>query len=187
MSALPAKHLFTAEDFAVMTDSGLFADDDRIELLRGEIFEMSPVGQRHAACVRRLTNLLARRLGESAVVDAQNPLRLNELSQPQPDLVVLQPRDDFYADAHPGPEDVLVLIEVADSSLAYDRDLKIPLYARSAVPEVWLVDLEAQAVEIYRDPGPDGYRVNERITEPTAELRSTNLPRLALRLEAVLG
>jgi len=170
-----------------MTESGLFAEDDRIELLGGEIFEMSPVGQRHAACVRRLTNLLARQLGESAVVDAQNPLRLDEVSQPQPDLVVLHPRDDFYADAHPAPEDVLILIEVADSSLAYDRGLKIPLYARSAVPEVWLVDLENQTVEIYRDPGPTGYRVREQVTDPSAEVRSGTLPRLSLRLDAILG
>lgn len=187
MSALPAKHLFTSEELAQMTSSGLFAEDDRVELLGGEIFEMSPVGPRHAACVRRLTNLLARQLGGSAVVDAQNPLRLNELSQPQPDLAVLRPRDDFYADAHPGPEDVLLLVEVADTSLAYDRDVKIPLYARCGVPEVWLVDLESRAVEVYRDPGAAGYRGVERLTEPAAELRTDSLPRLSLRLDALLG
>jgi len=170
-----------------MGEAGIFAQDDRLELIEGEIFEMSPVGRRHAACVRRLTNLLARQLGAEAILDAQNPLHLSDFSQPQPDLVLLRPREDFYSDRHPGARDVLLLIEVSETSLRYDRELKVPLYARCGIPEVWLVDLEGHAVEIFREPGGAGYAKTQRLTGPTEALVPVGLPGLQVRLADVLG
>ena len=125
MIAAPSPHQITTTEFTRMGEAGIFEPGHRFELIEGEIIEMSPIGRRHAACVRCLINLLTRTLGGAAVVDAQNPLVLGDLSQPQPDLVVLKARDDFYADDHPRPQDVAFLIEVADSSLLYDRETKI--------------------------------------------------------------
>ena len=171
MSALPARHLFTITDLEVMSKTGIFPEDARLELICGEIFEMSPIGPRHAACVRRLNNLLARQVGAEAVVDAQNPIILEDRSQPQPDLMLLQPRDDFYASGHPRPEDVLLLIEVGETSVAYDRDVKIPLYAMAGIPEVWLLDLAESVVTVYREPWEGGYRERVRYFEGGEQLR----------------
>lgn len=140
-----------------MAAAGLFGEDDRVELVEGEVIDMAPIGSRHAACVDRLTRLLVSRLGERAIVRVQSPVRMGDLSEPQPDVAVLAPRGDFYAAAHPGPADVLVVVEVADSTLGWDRGVKVPLYARAGMAEAWVVDLAAEAVEVSRSPGPDGY------------------------------
>jgi Uma2 family endonuclease len=125
-----------------MAEAGIFTEDDRVELIEGEVVAMSPIGPRHAACVRKLARLIRDRVSSTAaIVDVQDPIRLSEHSEPLPDISILRPRDDFYADGHPGPEDVLVLLEVADASVMYDRNTKLPLYARAGIAEVWLVDL----------------------------------------------
>ena len=155
-SAAPAPHRFTVDEYHKLANR-LFGDDARVELLDGEIIDMSPIGKRHAACVGRLNQLLAVRLGQAAAVWPQNPVELSDLSEPQPDLAVLRRRDDFYAGELPGPADVLLLIEVADTSLAFDRAVKVPLYARAGIPEVWVIDLEGETVEVFRGPGPDTY------------------------------
>lgn len=184
MTALPAKHLFTTEELSRMGEAGLFSEDDRIELVEGEIYEMSPLGERHAACVRKLTNLLARRLGSEAVVDVQNPLHLSRFSLPQPDLTLLRPREDFYGRGHPRPGDVLLLVEVADTSLDHDREVKVPLYGRHGVSEVWLVDPESRSVEVFTEPGAEGYGrrrvVSEREGYLSAEGLDLRLPLFAL-------
>ena len=156
-TALAMPHRFTVDEYHRMAEVGLLGEDDRVELLEGEIIDMSPIGSRHAACVNRLTRLLATGLGDRAIVAVQNPVRVSDLSEPQPDLAVLRARDDFYAEQLPGPADVLLLIEVADTSLAFDRHVKVPLYARAGVPEVWVVDLDGEVVEVFRGPGPEGY------------------------------
>jgi hypothetical protein len=145
-----------------MAEAGIFSEDDRVELLEGEIVAMSPIGSRHAACVDRLTQHLVVQVGRRAIVRVQNPIRLGEYSEPQPDLALLKSRPDFYAEAHPGPEDVLLIVEVADQSAAVDREVKVPLYARWGVPEVWVVDLVSERVEVYRQPGAGGYE--QRLT-----------------------
>lgn len=145
-----------------MADAGLFGGNDRVELVEGEIIDMAPIGSRHAACVDRLNRLLVSRLGEGAIVRVQSPVRLDDLSEPQPDVAVLVVRSDFYAGAHPGPADVLVVVEVADTTVGWDRGVKIPLYARAGVAEVWLVDLAAETVEVSRRPGSDGYGESHR-------------------------
>jgi Uma2 family endonuclease len=155
---------FAVEEYHRMAEAGILTEDDRVELIEGEIVEMAPIGSRHAACVKRLNRLFSQRVGERAIVDVQNPIRLGQHSEPQPDLSLLRPRQDFYASAHPGPQDVLLVIEVAETSADYDRQVKAPLYARAGVPELWLVDLQGQALEVFRSPTAAGYQETQRLS-----------------------
>jgi Uma2 family endonuclease len=140
-----------------MAEVGLLTEDDRVELIDGEIVEMAPIGDRHAGTVDYLAALCFSRLQNVAQVRVQNPILLSKHSELQPDVALLRPRADFYRGAHPGPADVLLVIEVADTTGAYDRAVKLPLYASSGVPEVWLVDLDGGRVEVHRAPRPEGY------------------------------
>ncbi len=151
------RHKLTADDFLRMAEAGILRDGDRVELIDGEIVDMPPIGAAHAGTLIEFTRLFTERAGPKALVSVQNLLRLGEDSMPQPDLALLRPRPDGYRTRHPGPEDVLLLVEVCDSSAAYDREVKVPLYARHGVPEVWLADLTEGVVERYRQPGPAGY------------------------------
>lgn len=151
------RHRFTVEDYERMVRTGILTEEDRVELLEGEIIQMSPIGERHASCVKRLNRLLAQRLGDRAIVSVQDPIRLDDDSEPQPDLAILRPKADFYASGHPRPGDILFLIEVADTTQEKDRGVKIPLYARAGIPEVWLMDLEQARVEVYGQPERDRY------------------------------
>jgi Uma2 family endonuclease len=155
---------FTVEQYHKMIESGIFTEDDRLELIRGEIIEMSPIGTKHAACVNRLINLLVQLLGKCVIVAAQNPIALNNNSEPQPDVALLKPRDDFYETAHPQPQDIFLLIEVADATVMYDREAKIPLYAEAHIIEVWLVDINEQIVEVYQQPAAAGYQHIRKFT-----------------------
>jgi Uma2 family endonuclease len=135
-SPIPRRR-FTIDEYHRMGEAGVLSEDDRVELLDGEIVQMTPIGAPHASCVDRLNALLARRLGKSAIVRVQNPIILDRRSEPQPDLALLAPRSDFYSGAHPRPRDVLLAIEVMDASRGYDRTLKLSLYARAELREVW--------------------------------------------------
>jgi len=146
-----------------MARAGILREDDRVELLDGEILEMTPIGSRHAACVDRLNQLFSDQVRRRAIVRIQNPIRLSERSEPQPDLTLLRPRPDFYAQAHPGPGDVLLVVEVAETSADVDRDVKVPLYARAGILEVWLVDLAGECIEVSRTPTPQGYQEVRRV------------------------
>ena len=159
------RHVVTVDDYYRMAEVGLLGPEDRVELIEGEIIDMTPIGSAHAGCVDRLNNVLSPSLHGRAIVRVQGPVRLGRRSEPQPDLAVLCYRDDFYATAHPGPADVLLIIEVADTTARYDRDVKVPLYARQGIGEVWLVDLEAGRVEVYREPEQGAYRRVERLRE----------------------
>ena len=177
---------FTVDDYHRMAEAGILSEDDRVELIDGEIVRMSPIGNRHAWCVRRLVQLLTRRTGDhEAIVDSQNPIRLGPYSEPQPDVVVLRFREDYYPE-HPTPTDVLLVIEVADTSLAYDRQVKLPLYAQAGIPEVWLVDLTGDAIERHSEPSEGGYRRVERVGRGET-LVSLSLPSLTLRVDDVLA
>lgn len=157
MAVQISRRLFTVAEYHQMTQSGILAEDDRVELIEGEIVEMSPIGSRHAACVKRLNRLLTQQVGERALIGVQDPIRLSEHSEPQPDLTLLRLRSDFYALAHPEPDEVLLLIEVAETSAGFDREVKVSLYARAGISELWLVDLAGERVEIYRQPSAQGY------------------------------
>jgi Uma2 family endonuclease len=145
-----------------MAESGILTEDDRVELIRGEIIDMSPIGTKHAACVRRLSNKLGQRLGNRIILSVQNPVVLDNNSEPQPDVALLKPRDDFYATAHPQPQDIFLLIEVSDSTVVYDREEKIPLYAEANIIEIWLVDINEQVVEVYQQPTAAGYQLMQK-------------------------
>ena len=146
------KKLFTVDEYHRMGEAGIFTEDDRVELIEGEIVQMSPIGNRHAACVDRACYFLNSALKDRALVSIQNPVRLDNYSEPQPDVIVLKPREDFYARTGRGPEDVLLMIEVSDTTLRYDSNIKVPLYAASGVPEVWVEDLQNDVILVYRDP-----------------------------------
>ncbi len=155
---MPAtKHRFTVDDYYRMGDAGVFPQGHRVELLEGEIIDMMPIGPFHSGVVNRLSNYMASISGGRWLVTTQNPLRLDKHSEPQPDVVLVCPSADDYTLNHPKPEDVLLLIEVADSSLDYDRDDKLPAYAKAGIEEYWLVNLPEQCVEVYREPHFTGY------------------------------
>lgn len=164
----PQSHRWTVADYHRMGEAGVFAPDARIELIDGEVIDMAPIGSRHAGTVNFLSIRLIEAVGHRAIVSVQNPIVLNDLSEPQPDIALLQPRDDMYRRSHPRSSDVLLVIEVAETTLPYDREDKLPLYARAGIPEVWIVDLGRPAVHLFRSPAGDGYE-NEQVTvTPTA-------------------
>lgn len=163
MSVEVQRHRFTVKEYHRMAEARIFTEDDRVELIDGEIVQTTPIGSPHAGCVNRLNRLFTSTLGDRAVVAIQNPIALGSHSEPQSDLVVLRPRADFYAGGHPEPGDVWLLVEVADTTLAFDRTVKGPLYARAGIPEVWLVDIAGQAVEVHRRPSGGRYVETERL------------------------
>lgn len=158
-SAVPlTRRAFTVAEYDRLIETGILREDEQIELIEGVIVEMSPIGSRHVACVNRLNMLLVGFLGPRAIISVQNPIQLSDYSEPQPDLAVLRPRADFYAAALATPADVLLLIEVAESSLEYDRSVKLPLYARALIPEVWVINLAAETLAVYTDPAEQMYQ-----------------------------
>lgn len=186
MTVDATRRVFSVDEYRRMGEAGILTEDDRVELIEGEIVQRTPVGSRHAACVARLTRVLAGTIGDRAIVWVQNPIRLSDLSEPEPDLALLRARDDFYASAHPGPEAVLLVIEVGDSSRSFDADTKAPLYARHGIPELWLVDLETGRVTVHRDPSPDGYRSVEPKTG-NDPLSPEAFPGIRLTVPAIVG
>ena len=169
-----------------MGEAGILTDDDRVELIEGELVQMSPIVSGHSGTVNALTRLLVLAAGNRAMVSVQNPVRLDVHNEPQPDFALLRPRADDYRSELPAPADVLLLIEVADSSLRFDRLVKLPLYARHRIPEVWIVDLPAGAVEVCRGPTPEGYARVVREGRG-ASVEPEALPGLRLRVDAILG
>ena len=154
--APPSRHLISVDAFHRMGETGILGPQDRVELIDGEIIDMSPIGVLHAAIVDVLARHFGRRTGESVFVRCQNPLRLDDISEPEPDIAILRPRADFYMTAHPGAADVLLVIEVADTSLAYDLGTKVPLYARHGIPEVWVIDAATRQTRVFRRPVGSG-------------------------------
>ena len=144
--------LLSIEDYHKMIEAGILTEDERVELLAGNIVPMSPIGNKHILCVNRLNRLLSKLAGEIAIVSVQNPISLSSHSEPEPDISLWKGPIDQYDTHLPQPEDIYLVIEVADSSLSKDRDIKLPLYAEAGIPELWLVDLASSCVEIYTEP-----------------------------------
>ena len=175
------RRLLTLDEYHTMGAAGVLKEDDRIELIEGEMIEMAPIGSRHLAKVNRLARLLAQCVGDQAIISVQNPIALPPHNEPQPDLALLKPRADDYEGQLPGVDDILLVIEVADTTLAYDRDAKMPIYARHGIIETWLVDIQAQTVSIYQEPGKNSYR---RLLAPTKNesITPSQLPNVVIRL-----
>lgn len=184
MSVQVAK--FTAAQYERMGEAGIFPPDYRAELIDGEIIEMSPIGNRHAACVDALGEQLREKLGRSAIIRVQNPIRLDDHSEPLPDVAVLKRREDFYRDGHPTPDDVLLVVEVSDTTLDYDCRTKVPLYARAGVPEVWIVNLTDERIETYADVTGGAYRQIGNAGRGD-EVRARGVANLCLSVAEVLG
>jgi Uma2 family endonuclease len=159
MAVQLTRHKFTVEEYHRMAEVGLLGEDDRIELLDGEIVDMSPIGKRHAACVNRLNSLFSVLPRQQVIVSVQNPAQLDNNTELQPDVALLRFRQDYYASEPPGPADILLVIEVSDATIPVDRRIKVPLYARAGIPEVWVVNLQQETVEVYSQPSDGAYKV----------------------------
>ncbi len=180
------RRALTVAEYHRMGEVGILTEDDRVELIEGELIAMSPIGSAHSGTVNALNHCLVRAIGDRGVVAVQNPVQLDDLSEPQPDFSVLKPRDDFYRRATPRPADVLLIIEVADSSLNYDRNVKRSLYARHGIPEFWIVNLAAGEIEVCRSPEGEQYASvtpvgREAVLEPQL------LPGVTIPVAALLG
>jgi len=169
-----------------MGAAGIFSEDDRVELIEGEILKMSPIGSLHVAVVNRTHREFDRQLGDRAIVSGQNPILLNDFSEPQPDIAVLQPRDDFYASELSKVADVLLVVEVADTTVTYDRETKFPAYARAGIAEAWLADLPAECIEKHTDPVDGVYRKIEKFRRSDT-IASSSVPGLVVAVEKILG
>ena len=177
---------FTVDGYHRLAELGVLCEDDHVELLDGQVVPMTPVGSRHAGCVKYLNGIFSRLGPDVTIVGAQDPVVIGPHSEPQPDIALLRPRADSYRSTHPIPRDVLLLIEVADSSAEYDREVKIPLYAQANIVEVWLVDLGADAIEVYRDPAPEGYASVRTVTRGDRVI-PLMLPDAPLPVSDILG
>jgi len=178
-------HRFSVEDYEQMIEFGILTENDRVELIHGEIIDKALISDQHAACVKRLNRLLSRRVGDSALLSIQNPIRLTD-SEPEPDVALLQPREDFYASGKPQPPDILLLIEVADTTLDYDRDVKRPLYAQAGISEYWILNIPEECLEVHRQPQPDGIYSSVQSLRRGERVEIAALPGLTLGVDELL-
>jgi Uma2 family endonuclease len=185
-TTLRKPRLFTVSEYHAMVRAGVLDENDRVELIRGQIIPMAAIGSRHASCVNHLTELFILRVRPYAIVHIQNPIRLSRHSEPEPDLALLE-RKAVYAARHPGPDEVLLVVEVADTTLDFDRRIKIPLYAEAGLREFWIVNLVDECLEVYRQPGPGGY-AEATTLQRGDEVQVQALPEAgALSVDEILG
>ena len=184
-TTLPTRRKLDVDAYHRMAEVGIFGADERVELIDGEIYQMVPIGSEHGSVTSSLVQRFVLALRERAFVTGSMPLRLDRLNEPEPDVLLLRPRADRYRDALPGPADVLLVVEVAKSSLDYDRTVKAPLYARAGVAELWIVDLRSRAVEVATAPGAAGFTVQECVTHGAVSPRA--LPDVAIDLAALFA
>ena len=184
MESWPRRHRITVHDYHRMAKVGLLAPDARVELIEGEIIDMAPIDKTHTSIVDQLTRLFVRAVGDDAIVRVQGSVRLSQMSEPEPDLVLLKPRQDFYRHEFASAADTLLIIEVSDSTLRYDRDFKVAFYARHGVPEVWIVDLQNNQLLVYRSPSDGAYGRQTSAAQPET-MHVTALPGVSLDLSSV--
>jgi Uma2 family endonuclease len=177
---------FTVDDFMLMGEVGIFKEGDRVELIDGEVIRMNPIGFGHSGHVIRLNRLFWRTLGDRVLLSVQNPMQVRPRNQPQPDLMVLRPRADDYTTSHPTADDVLLMIEVADTSLGYDRDTKARVYAQAGIAEYWIVNLVARQIIVLRDPIDGVYRRVE-VLGPGDSIRPLAFPDVTIAVSEILA
>ena len=175
---------FNVNEYQKMAETGILTPEDRVELIRGEIIAMSPIGRKHAAAVNRLTNLFPLLLGNKAIISVQNSIRLDNYSEPQPDIVLLKPSSDFYETKIPEAEDIYLLIEVADSTIQDDQEIKSPLYAKSNINEVWIVNLNNKTLEVDRQPSDKNYLEQQKNVNSISPLA---FPDISLTINDIFG
>jgi Uma2 family endonuclease len=186
VTTAPSPRRFNVEEYYRMGEAGIFAPDERVELIEGAIIQMSPIGSRHAAAVTRTGRWFDRRVGDRATMRTQNPVRLSPHSEPEPDVALVRPRADDYATAHPEPADVFLIIEVADTTVAYDQDTKLPLYAAAGIPEVWIANLRRDQITAHRNPVNGAYQDSVTIGRD-GSLAPLAFPDLVIRGADILG
>ena len=186
LAPVAGRRLFTADEYQRMAQAGIFDEDNRIELIEGVVVKMAAIGSEHGACVARSTDAFERITVPRIIRWVQSSIRLSDGTEPQPDIALLRYRADYYRTALPVPTDVLLLLEVADTTLAYDRRVKMPLYAAAKIPEVWIANLNEQTIEVYRQPHGDRF---ELVTTHRrgATLTPVSLPEFSVRVEELLG
>lgn len=182
----PRRRLFTVREYYAMLAAGVLHEDDRVELIAGEIIEMSPIGILHASCVKRLTHLFMAKVAGRAIVSVQNPIHIDGKTEPQPDITLLKYRDDFYSHAHPTPKDVLLVIEVADSTLDYDRSVKMPLYAQANIAQAMVIDLQSEIIEVYSKPAKGIYS-RQQMRKRGDRVSLQKLRGVSLAVDEILG
>lgn len=185
MESWPRRHRITVDEYHRMAEVGLLAPDARVELIEGEIIDMAPIGKEHSSVVDQLNRLFVRAVGDDAIVRVQGSVRLGSMSEPEPDLLLLRPRADFYRSEFATERDVLLVVEVSDKTLRYDREVKVPLYARHGVTETWIVDIPHGRLLAYSEPQTGTYR-HERAIEHPGVVPMAALPGLSVDLSAVL-
>ncbi len=176
---------FTQREYYAMVEAGVFTEDSRVELIRGDIIQMSPIHSPHSGTLKGLVGLVTAGLAGRAVFGVQDPIVLADDTEPQPDLSICKPRADNYTRSHPTPDEILLVVEVADSSLRYDRDTKMPLYAAAGIAEFWLLDLTANVLEVYRTPSGNGYDSMRRL-KAGDQVSPLAFPDLILEVAALL-
>ena len=181
-----ARRLFTVDEYDQMVEAGILTKADRVELIEGEILEMSPIGPRHAACVDRATDQFAPPLHGRAIVRIQGPIRLGDFSKPQPDLILLKYQKDFYAPKGAVTKDALLVIEVSETSFRYDRGPKLALYAKHGVVEVWIEDLNTDTLLVFRDRQPHGYATTLELKRGDS-VSPLAFPDLSVKVDDLLG
>lgn len=179
------RRLFTVNEYDRFIEVGVLTEDDPVELINGEVVKMSPISSSHVGCVHRLNRLFSQRLSDNVILHIQNPIHVDRYSEPEPDVVVLKYRDDYYSDSLPRPTDVLLLIEVAETSLSYDRRVKVPLYAKAGIQEVWVVNVEEKVIYGYRNPGKGKYQETS-IVKPGETLTLTAFPEIVLQVGEII-
>lgn len=185
MSTVRVHHRFTVDEYHDMIDTGILTENDRVELIRGEIIEKMPIGNRHIATVNRLNRLLTMATGNAAVVSVQNPVAHSD-SEPEPDIALLEPREDFYESSKPRADDALLVIDVAESSLDFDRQEKLPLYAEAGIQECWIVNLIDDCIEVHRNPQSDGRYLDVKVLRRSNHVTPLAFPNLTLAVAQIL-
>ena len=186
MTAQLLRKKFTVSEFCKMAEMGIFRDEDNIELIEGEIVEMGKIGRRHAAYCDRLNDLFRDKFQKRVLIRVQSPVELNNLSQPQPDLALLRRRENYYESGHPQPHDIFLLVEIADTTIDSDREIKIPLYGQNGILETWLIDINEQCLEIYRDPSSQGYQSNRKLRRGQS-IASLIFPKIVIDVNEIMG
>lgn len=168
-----------------MAEAGILSHGDRIELILGEILYMSPIGSKHQAIVDKLSRIFNRTLLDHAIIRVQGPIQIKDWSEPEPDVLLLKPQTDFYADQHPEAKDVFLLVEVADTSLEYDKEIKLPLYAKAGIAEYWIVNLKANHIEVHTGPDVDIYK-NIKIAKGEDLISPISFPDSSISVKDIL-